>query len=146
PRAGRAVHRRAAHGARLGPGERLPSAPEGRGNARASAGPPRRRPRNHECYSHAWGGVRRRGVPAGRRDHRDRLQERHGCPAATPSCFAREDRMSADELLSAIAPALVGPIRLRSNLNADWPLTVDPFHGHEEGAPPSMLLALLKPE
>jgi hypothetical protein len=54
--------------------------------------------------------------------------------------------MSADELLTAIAPALVGPIRLRSNLNADWPLTVDPFHGHEEGAPPSMLLALLKPE
>jgi hypothetical protein len=54
--------------------------------------------------------------------------------------------MSARELLSAIGPALVGPIRLRSNLNADWPLTVDPFHGREEGAPPSMLLALLKPE
>ena len=57
--------------------------------------------------------------------------------------------MSADKLLSAIAPAaaaaLVGPIRLRSNLNADRPLTVDPFHGHGEASPPSMLLSLLKP-
>lgn len=54
--------------------------------------------------------------------------------------------MSAEDLINAVAPALVGPIRVRSNLNADWPLTLDPFHGHDEAAPPSVLLALLKPE
>jgi hypothetical protein len=54
--------------------------------------------------------------------------------------------MSADDVLKAIAPAVIGPIRVRSNLNADWPITVDPFHVNEEASPPSMLLSLLKPE
>ena len=56
--------------------------------------------------------------------------------------------MSAGDLLNALGPALVGSIRLRSNLNADWPLVVDPFHPQqpEEASPPNMLLSLLKPE
>ena len=58
--------------------------------------------------------------------------------------------MNADDLFNAITPAaaaaLLGPIHVRSNLNADWPLSVDPFHDTGGPSPPNVLLSLSKPE
>jgi len=51
-----------------------------------------------------------------------------------------------DALAPAAARALVGPIRLRSNLNAGRPLVVDPFGARPATTPRSTLLALLKPQ
>lgn len=46
------------------------------------------------------------------------------------------------------AGALVGPIEVRTNLNADDPTVIDPFAGGEEEPQqgPSLLMTLLKPE
>jgi len=58
--------------------------------------------------------------------------------------------MKAEDFVAALAPAaaraLVGPIRLRSNLNADQPISVDPFRARGAVSRRSTLLALLKPE
>ena len=58
--------------------------------------------------------------------------------------------MSARDLMAAIAPsalaALVGPIRFRSNLNVDRPISIDPFTSRRATSPRSTLLSLLKPE